>query len=258
MTTIIDEPGEKQSMNGQDIDTNDLRPDLRGSYKADGPLTLDHPLLRTNANAAKKINELYEQRLALARHHYREMNWLDLLNLFEKPYRLPAFAAVAPKMSDTEYSAYLRPVWMDTENPHQHLSLCVSLFRSSRLDPEGLMSDEDRRAFKELPGTMRIYRGHRPDKKNSDGISWTLDRDVAEKLGGRRGSVMANDETEIRDLTIEKSNAVAYFDGRREQEIIYLGDFPEDFPQGRKESEDLIEVITHLLGVGDQWNGKLP
>jgi len=74
--------GGRQSMTGQDIDINDLRPDLRRFYKADGFLTVDHPLLRTNSKNATKINELYEQRLTLASQYFREKKWLDLLNLF--------------------------------------------------------------------------------------------------------------------------------------------------------------------------------
>lgn len=78
------------------------------------------------------------------------------------------------------------------------------------------MDEEDRADFEELPDRVKIYRGVTEYNQNMvKGLSWTLDRKVAEWFAHRfmsKGHVYA--------ATILKKDILAYYDGRNEQEVV--------------------------------------
>jgi len=234
------------AMSRPDIDINDLHRDLQPFFKAEGPLTVDHPLLRMSSARVTKINDEYQRRLDSIHQYFRDKDWISLLDTFETPYQLLAFAVVSEQMTDIEYWETLRFVWMSTENPFQCLGHCVKLFSSRRASRDRLMSDQDRAALDGLPEKLRIYRGYSPKFQNKKGISWTLRREVAQRLGGRRGRYMANEEAEIRDETVKKDGIIAYMNFRNEEEIIYLGDFCEDVAQNDARAEEHMAVIRNV------------
>ncbi len=236
-------------MSKPDIDIKDLHRDLQPFFKDTGFLVVDHPLLRMSSESATAINGEYERRLYSVRHHFRAKEWPSLLDVFEAPYQLLAFAVVSVEMTDSEYWETLRAAWMSTENPFQYVGLCVKLFNSLRPCRDRLMCESDRATLDGLPHELRIYRGYNPQFQNSVGISWTLKRDIAQRLGGRRGSNMANEEAQIREEIVQKESIVAFMNLRNEEEVIYLGDFRDDVGKNDRRAENLIVVIRNCLGI---------
>ena len=81
--------------------------------------------------------------------------------------------------------------------------------------PETLMTEEERNVLATLPDPVHAYRG----ADTSDGLSWTLNRDVAEKFI-TRADEWDICETRLFEEDIPRSSIVAYFDDREEKEII--------------------------------------
>jgi len=236
-------------MSSSEIDVNDLHRDLQPFFKTQGLLTVDHPLLRMSSASAAKINDEYQRRLDSIHKSLRDKEWIALLDNFEAPYQLLAFSVVSEQMSDVEYWEALRFVWMSTENPFQQLGLCVRLFSSRRACRGRLMSDKDRAAFDDLSEKLRIYRGYSREFQNERGISWTLKKETAQRLGGRRGRYMAGEEAEIREEIVNKDDIVAFMNLRDEEEIIYLGDFHDGVEKDDARTEGLTVVIRSCLGI---------
>jgi len=121
----------------------------------------------------------------------------------ERPYRLLA-------MLECEYTGELvRRVYMDAEFP-QGLEW-RGIFEP--FSPEELMNEEDLEFYNKLPEEFTIYQGDTGDPHE---ISWTLNRSVAEWFANR-----FNGSGVVREKTIKKSEARAYFGGRSEEEIIH-------------------------------------
>jgi len=99
---------------------------------------------------------------------------------------------------------------------------------------KAIMSEEDYFAFQSMPDKLAIYRGGVDDT----GISWTLSRSKAKWFQDRfkgmkdsRFAYLMNRETENLKLfhkVIPKEDAVLYYNGRSEQEIIYIGELNEN------------------------------
>ena len=84
------------------------------------------------------------------------------------------------------------------------------------------MSLEDLECFNSLPDKLKIYRGGSiHESKTGFGISWTLNKEVAEKFVRIKKS-LSDEEMVIHELIISKSMAVAYLNHRNEEEIIFL------------------------------------
>jgi hypothetical protein len=80
------------------------------------------------------------------------------------------------------------------------------------------MSAEDRKDFKKLPDTFKVYRGYIPGQ-NKGGYSYTLNKEKAKWFANRfdrNGKVV--------ERTVNKDDVFAYLNGRNEQEIIILND----------------------------------
>jgi len=91
------------------------------------------------------------------------------------------------------------------------------------------MTPAERDFLQQLPETFRVYRGYVVGK-NPDGFSWSLDRSIAERLSKNgKGSNLFDiqflnpeNETAVREKTVQKQSVFAYTNARSEQEIILL------------------------------------
>ena len=171
---------------------------------------IQHPLVHGFLSLPGLANEqlIYKQ-TALAKAK-AESDWGSYIFLHERPYRVQAFLDVEDELDDDEYWQLLLDVWTDTEEPRTHIRVWYRLWKSARPKPDGfikLPNDDD---------TLRVYRGgHGPDLE-SEGLSWTLSRKVAEKFAGRWG----NDGRVIK-LTVPREYVLGYTDQRGEQEVIH-------------------------------------
>lgn len=126
--------------------------------------------------------------------------------------------------SDEEYWENLTYAYMNQDFSHVSYDVYKMIFSSKRSNKEKLMSDEDIKFLKNLPDTIKIYRGGaKKEKSKGYGISWTLNKDIAQQFVDRK-KVLVSDDLEVLEITIHKSKVVAYLNQRNEEEIIYLGD----------------------------------
>jgi|SRR5579871_2317491 len=176
-----------------------------------------HPLVymvphheQLNAWANQMLREKRKQiELATKKH-----NWSQYIWLHERPYRLDAFQAIEPKLTDQEYWKLLGSVWIDSENIGHRFHVWLRLLKSKRPGREYFMDEEDRAEFAKLPEKLTIYRGYQPGK-NAHGISYTLDKAKAEWFAKR-----FSQNGKVKTKTVAKSEIFAYLGGRNEREVI--------------------------------------
>ncbi|RMZ50070.1 hypothetical protein EB822_10355 [Flavobacteriaceae bacterium PRS1] len=88
------------------------------------------------------------------------------------------------------------------------------------------MSKKELKYLKELPPVITIYRGMTEEELLSGqfGISWSLKKNVAIFFAETysRNSSTHKLKKVIHKITINKSKVIAYFNGRKEFEIIYI------------------------------------
>jgi hypothetical protein len=107
-------------------------------------------------------------------------------------------------------------IWIDSEFTYQNLFFWKDVFKIIRDRNICIMDSEDMRVFQTLPNMVKIYRGSLYDK----GFSWTLSKERAEWFRDR----FDEKDSKVFEKTIQKKDIIAYFNGREEQEIIFLND----------------------------------
>lgn len=194
-----------------------LHPELL-PYVEDGSLglMLRHPLVYqvplfdnhfANQLLLQKQNQLAE---AVASDAFSQIVFLH-----ERAFRLEAFTAIANLMDDMTYWQLLAAIWTDTENQWAYRQEWIDLL-TSRTNAFLMMSREDLDTFNSLPEQIQIHRGFEPGV-NEDGLSWTLDITRAEFFAKRFKKT-----GEVKTITINKSDAIAYLNTRNEAEIIHI------------------------------------
>ena len=120
--------------------------------------------------------------------------------------RLQYFEEIKEKMSDDLYWTVLRALWIDN-------GICSEqwkkLMYADRKRQHKIMKSSDRQALRKLPKVMPIYRAC-DTKEDSKKFNWTTDPMVAVKMHKK---IIATQK-------IKKSDIYAYFNSRREQEVI--------------------------------------
>lgn len=202
----------------------DLHPELQAhfGYLADtGVPCIKHPLIYSifhvdNLNAL--TNKRFELIKANVESALKENDISTYVFLHERPYRLIAFNKAISflnlKISNKDYWELLGSIWTDTENSWESSDLWKRHFSSDRPCSEYLMDKQERKAFKNLPDKLTIYRGYVPNQ-NEEGLSYTLDKSTAEWFANRfskNGKVIKR--------VVNKSDVLAYFTGRNEDEIL--------------------------------------
>ena len=125
--------------------------------------------------------------------------------------------------SDKEYWENLKYVYILQDYKQIPYELFKSLFDSQRSQKDFLMDSDERSFLENLPEQIKIYRGGaKKEVKKGYGISWTLNKEIAQQFVNRKKHLV-KDEMTILQLEISKSEVVAYFNVRNEEEIIYLG-----------------------------------
>lgn len=89
------------------------------------------------------------------------------------------------------------------------------------------MKPSEWKAFKRAPVHFRAYRAHRLNE--TDWISYTLDKKVAERFARKRGV------SQITEYELRKKNVVALFLRRDEQEVLML------------DSKNAKKIVVHKL-----------
>jgi hypothetical protein len=144
----------------------------------------------------------------------------DVAKIFyhiRKADRISVFDFVKHSLGTKDYSNILGDIWQLTEFPHQYgMRKLVALFK--RTSPRFLMDENDFKVWQALPQEIRVFRGvqkicRKPAKVR--GLSWTMSLEKAKWFANRwknKGKVWQAD--------IYKDDCFAYFDGRKEKEIV--------------------------------------
>lgn len=148
--------------------------------------------------------------------NFNDSQIAEQIVILPTPERLPYLLRVKDNIiDDSTYWQLVAGVWLDSEVCSPYLSIWRELFTAKRRNRHKLMKKHDRKIWRALPDVMVAYRAVNPDEDVDTAISWTLDHDVAIKLA--RGRTIVS-------KTLHKKNVLAYFDRRKEQEIIYLNE----------------------------------
>jgi len=120
-------------------------------------------------------------------------------------------------LSEQEYINVVKDWYTQTEIVYQNLQLWIDTFKSIK-NTKLLMDYDELNYFNNLPEKIVIYRGG----VSKRGISWTLDKDIAEWFANRFKAI--NKGGQLFEKKVFKNDCIAYFNGREEEEIIYIGD----------------------------------
>lgn len=206
----------------------DLNINLRMYYDADalnGMGVLQHPLVyqvpfRSNAWA----NRQYKEKREALDNAMRDDKYEQVIWLYERPYRLDAFLSIADYLDDKRYWKLLSDVWIDTENAWQNLSKWVSVFTSNRPNRDAMMDAGEKMLLSALDfhdELVTVYRGCQKGV-NENGISWTLERAVAERFARKHG-----DNGKVITRHIFKKRIIAVLCSRNEAEVL-IPEFAEE------------------------------
>ena len=192
-----------------------------------------HPLMichyTDNEWLIDDINTRYEQKLKLVESDLKDKKFGQYLFCHERPYRVGALMHLVSKekMNDKKYWDLVSYVWIDSENIFENRIIWRWLLNHQRGNSHLMMDKEEKKYFDGLPDKIKIYRGGMDDK----GFSWTLDKQKAEWFANRwamnsnwgdRSNIDGEHSTEVFTKTINKTDALAYLNGRNEQEIVYI------------------------------------
>ena len=148
--------------------------------------------------------------------------WLSRFNSHYE--RLPALISVMGYyyMNEETIHEVLRDEWSGfdsiTRYKREVRELLLGMDDPSQFDGPivNMMTDDELKAFEALPDMLTVYRGCGP--KNKAGISWTLDRSIAEKF--LTHILYRVDEPLLITARVRKNKVLALKLDRDEQEII--------------------------------------
>ena len=134
------------------------------------------------------------------------------------------------KMSDEVYWKTIAHCYTSSNLGHSKNNIISYYLDNKRPNRHFLMDEDERKFLAELPDEITIYRGCSKKEINSNKIrySWTLDKKVAEffayeytNVGLTQSIGKVKSDFDVIEKTINKSEVIAYFNGRKESEILY-------------------------------------
>lgn len=137
--------------------------------------------------------------------------------------KISTFIKYQNEMSDQKYWKKLKDVYISQDYSPVPDPILIHLFQSDRPGKEHLMNEEDKEVFNQMPDEITIYRAMSKKEYDSGNyrLSWTLNKEVAEFFSERSESLYEKDIL-IHEVKIKKTEAIAYFNDRNEEEIIYI------------------------------------
>lgn len=194
------------------------------SWVFEGPfgLQLKHPLVFAVIGFDPERAAHYNLQLKYKQEYIRDKeekgNWAGTIWIHERPYRLERFIEIEKHFNDKEYWEMLGSIIIDSENLWQNLDILKLLLAnpSGRSCREYLMEEGEREALAGMADEIEIWRGCQ--WKNRMGLSWTTDKEKAIWFAKRLGCK----KPYLHSGTVRKSDVIAYFLRRGENEILAL------------------------------------
>jgi hypothetical protein len=137
--------------------------------------------------------------------------------------KISVFMTHKDKFTDEEYWMNLAEAYIMQNYKKIPYKVYRELFSAKKANREKLMSEKELKLLKRLPNEIKIYRGgsKTEEKTKRYGISWTLDKKVAEDFAKVK-AIRDKKEMVVFEKNISKKEVVAFFISRKEKEIIYL------------------------------------
>ena len=143
--------------------------------------------------------------------------------------RFETFIKLIPKLNGKSYWYALRHSYVGTDNLFRYSGIIKFCFLKNEPQREYLMLHDEREYLKTLPEQITIYRGMTEDelKQKSFGLSWTLKKEVADFFANdyQRNFATKHLKKVVHEMTINKSEVIAFFNCREEFEIIYIKNY---------------------------------
>jgi len=177
----------------------------------------------------KTVNAQYEFKKAKVDAAKAEKDWSLYVFLHERPYRLDAFSEISGQWNDpASFWQLVGSIWQDSENIYQNRGQWLKLWSSTIPNRSSVMDEEDQEALAALPETFKVYRGV-SRAKAAQGLSWTLDYDKAVWFSKRAMRVVDSaGKPVVVEGAVQKSDVLAHFTGRNEDEIVILPQHVKD------------------------------
>jgi hypothetical protein len=156
----------------------------------------------------------------------KEQMEYHLFRWFNSTTRLNGFLEFASELTPSLYWYGLALAYTCSDNLCTLREESKRCFSSDLPNRECLMNEDELLVFRSLPEMVTIYRGMTEEEKESGdySISWTLKKEVAKFFAtkyNRNYSERGKKKTIVK-LRVPKTNLVAYFNDRKEEEVIYL------------------------------------
>jgi len=140
--------------------------------------------------------------------------------------KFQAFLAISKILKGKLYWYALKEAFTMSDNLYNYRVDLKEVFLCKEPNREYLMNKKERDFLAKLPEQITIYRGMTLQEKESNnfGISWTLDKNIAVFFANeyqRNYSTNYLQKT-IHELTINKNELIAFFNERKEKEVIYI------------------------------------
>jgi hypothetical protein len=136
---------------------------------------------------------------------------------------IKVFNENADIFNDKQYWKNLGEAYMMQNYKRIPYTLYKKLFTASRENRNFLMNKTEQEFLRKLPVEIVIYRGgsKSEEKMKSYGVSWTLEKTIAQSFADVK-TIRDDKEMIVIQKTIPKKDAIAYFNRRKEAEIIYI------------------------------------
>lgn len=196
-----------------------------GMIEGLSPIRVSHPFIEEGVSFNLKTGEVVnliededalKKEKALRLKRMKNMSPLQIAFCVSKPYRMLYLSLVFPYLTKKERSEIMREVWISVENINGNINVSqMEILKMLRkCNPKYLMGQDNFKVYENLPDTFVVYRGLQ-ENAQEDGLSWTLSKDVAEWFANR-----FDNEGEVIEKVIHKSEVIAYFSDRDEEEIV--------------------------------------
>ncbi|MFC5647521.1 hypothetical protein, partial [Kitasatospora cinereorecta] len=119
-------------------------------------------------------------------------------------------------LTPDQFWPLLASAWVESEIDYIDFTDWLYLWTDSDRGyaPELVMTAQDYKAWQELPETVTAYRGY-DASHTGEGLSWSLNRDIAERFANR-----CNGEPVVIEREFKRSDIIAYLGFGKEDELI--------------------------------------
>ena len=117
---------------------------------------------------------------------------------------------------DSNYWSFLGAAWK-AGGTYAEQDKWLTFFRSKRRNKHKIMKTSERREFAKLPKVVTAYRAYGNEEELDSTICWSLDKKFVEKYA-------ENESRKVAEREFKKSDIFAFFNRRKESEILVWRD----------------------------------